>query len=157
MRHVLKWNWNPIALRLRIALALTLSAACLTACANWQQAVDDLKAQEVQITAAEVRARELPEVPKEIQACLDKNACASASKNDVAKACRTADGIVLEQKKVIKELRACGKTLLDWYAKIKAAEVGAKTAQAAPDAPADEANGHPRSGRPAKKRDADWP
>ena len=80
MRRVLKWNWNPIALRLRIALALTLSAACLTACANWQQAVDDLKAQEVQITAAEVRARELPECRRKIQACLDKNACASASR-----------------------------------------------------------------------------
>jgi DNA polymerase III delta subunit len=112
-----------------------------------------LKDKEVQISAAETKARELPEVPKEIQACLDKNACAAAKKDEVAKACKTADGIVLEQKKVIKELRSCGKTLLDWYGKVKAAEAesgGQKQAAA-------EATGHPRVAAPAKKRDADWP
>lgn len=105
------------------------------------------------VAANAAAPRALPDVPEEIKKCLEKRACVKGKGGKVNTKCANADGIVADQHRVIEEHRACAKSLLEWYTKIRTAEAQPATDDGKPK--------HPQSGEPAKepakKKGADWP
>lgn len=159
--------WKPSFARIVMPPLLLMSAACLTACDNWRQ-VAEQAAQQPATTQEQVEAKAVasaagavaaakpvpprprPDIPKDIQDCLDKAACTDA-KGVPKPDCKTADGIVVAHVQTEKERQACKLSLLKWWQKQQALErKEAETASVS-------GNRHPQSGKPAAAGEAKWP